>query len=595
MSNDTLPNGRTFRFWDDATSCTKEYHVACNHPQASDDNSGTADEPFLTIDRAAQAAQPGEKIIVHDGVYHECIRPPRGGTAPDCMIAYEAARGERVVITGAEPWQPVAEPSRGWSIPAVPGGETVWMAELPADRFGAYNPFLARNAYDHLPQYGNIQDPDWLRRALLRRGSVFCDGQPLTQVLFARELAAQDSAFWVEEPGLRVHFRLPGDCDPRSCTLEVSAREQVFAPALLGLGYIRVSGFTLENAADGLPVPQRAALSASRGHHWIIEDNIIRHANACGIDVGMQSWNAVKTEPCGHHIIRRNTISDCGVCGIAGARGVEHTLIEDNLIERIGGLNLERMYECAAIKFHFCKHSLMRRNTIRRTRHAGGIWLDVNNDNCRITGNTFADIKTITAAVYSEMNPDTNMIDNNVFWDIRSGCMPPGRVADDKPAVPVEGSAVRADCNESLIVAHNFFGRIQAYAVAFSLVQADRNSQGRTGLCRANTAVNNVFFKCPHRIHLGRREENVCDGNLYDQRDDSLSFHIAYPEPACHQNLAGWQRYFGLDTHSEHALIEADFDVESGRPTWRLLEGKPPACRSLKGADTGKAVGPRPA
>ena len=29
----------------------------------------------------------------------------------------------------------------------------------------------------------------------------------------------------------------------------------------------------IEHAADGFPVPQRAALSTTRGHHWILEDN----------------------------------------------------------------------------------------------------------------------------------------------------------------------------------------------------------------------------------------------------------------------------------------------------------------------------------
>lgn len=589
MNGDMLADGRPFDFWEDETQYTREYHVACSAPKASDENSGSAEGPFRTIGRAAAEVKPGEKVVVHEGVYRESVHPPRGGTAPDQMIAYEAAEGEDVVISGAEPWEPEIKPGEGWAIPSLPDGKRVWMADLPVERFNAYNPFLARNVYDHLPRYGKTDDPKWLQRTLLRRGSVFCNGGELKQVAFPRDLAKQAGVFWVEEPGTRLHFRLPGDADPHSCQLEVTAREQVFAPIELALGYIRVTGFVIEKAADGLPVPQRAALSASRGHHWIIENNVVRNANSCGIDVGMQSWNARMSEPCGHHIIRGNKIRDCGICGIAGATGVKHTLIENNTIECIGARNMERMYECAGIKFHLCKNSLIRGNTFRHIRHAGGIWLDVKNENCRITGNTFADIETITGAVYSEMNPDTNLIDNNVFWDIRSGSTPG---EPDGKNMPIEGSAVRADCNESLIVANNFFGRVETHAIAFSLVQADRPSQGRTGLCRANQALNNVFFECPHRIHLGRREENVCDGNIYDRRDDNLSFHIAHPEPPCWQNLSGWQSYFGLDTHSTGATIKADFDIESGRLKWSVMDGEMPVCQPVGELGNQDSIGP---
>jgi hypothetical protein len=64
-----------------------------------------------------------------------------------------------------------------------------------------------------------------------------------------------------------------------------------------------------------------------------------------GLDIGAQRWDAEVPDNHGYHIIRNNTISNCGICGIAGAYGVECTLIEGNLIENIGSLNLERMWE----------------------------------------------------------------------------------------------------------------------------------------------------------------------------------------------------------------------------------------------------------
>ena len=35
---------------------------------------------------------------------------------------------------------------------------------------------------------------------------------------------------------------------------------------------------------------QRAMVSTSRGHHWIIEDCTVRWANGVGIDIGNQFW-----------------------------------------------------------------------------------------------------------------------------------------------------------------------------------------------------------------------------------------------------------------------------------------------------------------
>ena len=565
MDFETLPCGSRFAFWEDSTRYGKVYHVAQRHPKASDGNPGTGEAPFLTVGAAARVLQGGQKVIVHEGVYRECVRPPRGGDGPDKMIAYEAAGGERVVIKGSEVWTPRCRPSAGYRIPAA-GGATVWMADLPEEFLGGYNPFLLRNAYQYLPVYSDLKSPEFIMRAMLRRGSVFVDGLPLRQVYYSRQLADGDGAFWVEEPGLRLHFRLPGDADPAEHSIEVTVREQIFAPREFHLGYIRLSGFVFEHAADGLPVPQRAAVSTTRGHHWIIENCRVEWANACGMDIGAQTWHAEIPDPTGRHVIRGNTIRNCGVCGLAGAMGVHHTLIEDNTIERIGGLNVERMWECAGVKFHLAEHCLIRRNVLRHITNAGGIWLDCSNVDNRVSGNVFADIETLTGAMFSEMNYDANLVDHNVFWDIRGADPSTGRIP-----------AVRADCNEKLVVAHNFFGKVRDYAVSFSLIQSDRKHDGRTGLCRANVAINNVFHQCPNRIHLGRREANRSDGNLFDAADDSCSFNIAHPEPGCHQDLAGWREFFGLDLHSTQARIEASFDPETCKLQWKA-DGPMPVC-----------------
>ena len=62
-----------------------EYHVA---KTGNDNYKGTVESPFLTIQVAADVAQAGDIIIVHQGVYRERITPPRGGESDAKRIVY---------------------------------------------------------------------------------------------------------------------------------------------------------------------------------------------------------------------------------------------------------------------------------------------------------------------------------------------------------------------------------------------------------------------------------------------------------------------------------------------------------------------------
>ena len=83
-----------------------DYHVS---PAGRDDGDGSAAKPFATIARASQKLQPGDRCILHASTYRETIHPAQSGQ-PDKPIAYLAAPGEKVTISGADPvtgtWQP---------------------------------------------------------------------------------------------------------------------------------------------------------------------------------------------------------------------------------------------------------------------------------------------------------------------------------------------------------------------------------------------------------------------------------------------------------------------------------------------------------
>ena len=102
-------------------------HVAIN---GSDANPGTFSAPLRTIQRAADMAQPGDVVTVHEGIYRERVNPLRGGASDTQRITYQAAPGEQVVITGSEivkHWERVTN--------------NTWRLTLPNSFFGKFDPY----------------------------------------------------------------------------------------------------------------------------------------------------------------------------------------------------------------------------------------------------------------------------------------------------------------------------------------------------------------------------------------------------------------------------------------------------------------------
>lgn len=105
----------------------REIHVS---KAGNDSNKGSLECPYLTIAHAASVAVPGDVITIHEGTYRECIVPPRGGISDKQRITYQAADGEKVIVTGAELTQ-------GWKHVK----NNTWVLTLPDAYFGETNPF----------------------------------------------------------------------------------------------------------------------------------------------------------------------------------------------------------------------------------------------------------------------------------------------------------------------------------------------------------------------------------------------------------------------------------------------------------------------
>jgi hypothetical protein len=389
-----------------------------------------------------------------------------------------------------------------------------------------------------------------------------------------------EGRFWVEQQGNVVHIRVPGD-DPAKSLIEITSREQAFAPRQSGLGYIRIKGLTFQHAGNAFPPPQRGLVSTGGGHHWVIEGNTIEWANGVGLDIGAQHWSGSRDARAGEsQVVRGNTIRYVGVEGIGGM-GTVNTLVEDNLIEWVGWQDAERAWEAAGAKFHRARNLLFRRNVIRHMRHANALWLDSDNANSRITANVFADVLTVSAAIHMEMNRATNQIDDNIIWDVRNA--EPGTGGQRGAG----GSGIFLHASEHQIVAQNLIGRCDHVGV-FPVLRPERANAGNA---REHIVRNNIIALCAKGGIVFLDEQNDADGNVYSGLPEKFG-GLAQNEPLQWLDLPAW-RARGWDSNGALATLQLSFDPDRLELTMR---GSAPLTRLpvFNGIDvdlTGKTTG----
>ncbi|MFG1604965.1 right-handed parallel beta-helix repeat-containing protein [Actinoplanes sp. NPDC049265] len=398
---------------------TFEFHVATT---GSDDADGSSKEPFRSINRAAAAARPGDTVVVHAGEYREWVTPRHGGLSDNRRITYTAAHGEHVVIKGSER-------ITGW---ANEGG-TVWRAEVPNTLFGDFNPFAEEVAGDW------VVHPEGTPRKHL--GDVYLNGRSFFEVASRAELddpplrtevldhwtgvpdeirdPEQTRLVWSATVGAgttTVWANFQG-ADPNAELVEINVRRSVFYPLVPHLDYITVRGFELAQAASPWTPPtadQPGLIGPNWAKGWIIEDNVIHDAKCSAVSIGKEAstghnyatergdkpgyqyqlesvfaarqigWDR---EHIGSHVIRRNTIYDCGQNAIVGHLGCVFSTIEDNHIYNIALKREFYGYEIGGIKLHAAVDVVIRHNRIHDC--SLGTWLDWQTQGTRISRNVY--------------------------------------------------------------------------------------------------------------------------------------------------------------------------------------------------------------
>ena len=397
-----------------------EFHVAT---KGDDRNSGTKVSPFRTVQRAANAAQPGDVITVHEGVYRERVNPPRGGTSETKRISYQAAPGEQVVITGSEPvksWEKVS-------------GDT-WRVTIPNSFFGQFNP------------YANLIHGDWFNAKGRKHhtGCVYLNGDWFIEAARLDDVLkpAGKTPLWFATVTncTEIYAQFP-NVNPNEQSVEINVRQTVFYPRKTGINYLTVRGFDLRNAATPWAPPtaeQIGLIGTDWSKGWIIESNRISHSRCSGITLGKcgDAWdNASATsvggymqtiqraltngwngDTVGHHIVRNNEISHCEQTGICGSLGAIFSTISGNTIHDI---HVQQQFggdEMGGIKFHAAIDVVISGNHIYRAHR--GVWLDWMGQGARISGNLFHD--NPAEELYTEVDHGPFLVDNNIFLSPRN-------------------------------------------------------------------------------------------------------------------------------------------------------------------------------
>ncbi len=389
----------------------------------SDKNPGTLKLPFRTIQHAADVAQPGDVITVHEGVYRERINPPRGGESDKKRIVYRAARGATVVIKGSEV-------VKNW----VKVQDDTWKVVLPNSFFGDFNP------------YSDLIHGDWFdgKHREHHTGAVYLNGDWLEEAAKLEDVMQPvgENPLWfgqVDGTNTTIWAQFKS-VDPNQSTVEINVRRTVFYPEKTGVNYITVRGFTMEQAATpwAPPTAEQVGLIGthwSRG--WIIENNIIRYSRCSGIALGKygdewdnraesaegyvgtihraltNGWNA---DTVGHHIVRNNEISHCEQTGIVGSLGCAFSTITGNDIHDIHVQHLFTGAEMAGIKFHGAVDVQISGNHIYRT--VRGIWLDWMAQGTQVTGNLFDNNQG--EDLFCEVDHGPFLVANNLFLSRQS-------------------------------------------------------------------------------------------------------------------------------------------------------------------------------
>jgi Right handed beta helix region/Chondroitinase B len=325
------------------------YHVDGGDPAAADTNPGDAAKPFRSISRAAKAVVPGDRVLIHTGIYREQVEIKTSGTA-EKPIVFEAAPAARVMVTGADVLSGLTK---------EPGESNIYSAAWP-HRFITWNK-------------SNTHPDDSYHLVIGRSEQVIVEDYLLRQVVQRSQLAR--GTFYVDLDAKRIYLWDGGDHkltdDWGAPLVEASVRTGIW---LVEGEHVHTRGLRFRHAAN---MAQHGAVQL-KGAHDMLEDCVVERVNACGASF---SHSGI--------VVRRCTFRENGQMGF-GASRAHDLLMTDCLIEGNNTKGYDRGWEAGGNKLALCRNAVLERSRFVRNRGIG-IWFDIGNENCTVRNCLIAD------------------------------------------------------------------------------------------------------------------------------------------------------------------------------------------------------------
>ena len=360
------------------------YYVCTN--TGNDDNDGSEENPFKTIQCATDKCNAGDTVLVKPGIYRERIIPKVTGKR-DAKITYKSLVKHGAIIRGSTLWH-----GEKYDNGILSGKVDDSLFTDHSHKNGA-NPFLIKTS---VTPFGREGEPESKIKSIKYSdknmiyclGQVFADNVMFKQCPYKNEMEITENSWFFDHNNKMLYI----NGSNLGNIIEITNQRRLFAPNKRGLKNIVISGFIFERCSNQYPNKfwskpdnqQSGAVGTRSGKYWIIEDNIIQFANGIGIDWGnegsfrqdLELGNNGNAFGSYGHVIKNNIIRDNGAAGTAAymANSFEFT---NNIVERNNNLHFsgKQRWESAGVKVHNPKNSKISNNIIR-DNYCHGIWSD---------------------------------------------------------------------------------------------------------------------------------------------------------------------------------------------------------------------------
>lgn len=327
-----------------------------------------AADQVRTISDAARLVVPGDVVTIHGGIYREAVTVERSGS-PEKPIVFQAAPGQRVVVTGADQltdWKREDPDQHVYSTP--------W-----PHRFIGWNRQMTHPDDDYHLLIGRCEQ-------------VFVNHYALRQVLSRDKLAR--GTFYVDLDARRLWVWSEENADltrTMKTIVEASVRPNIWTSRA---AHVKVRGIRFRYAACRA---QESAVTL-RGDGDILEDCVIERVNSCGVGVhGARDA-----------VLRRCTIQDNGQLGFSASRA-HGLLVTGCTIRGNNTRNFNRDWEAGGNKLVLCRDVVLENSRFIENR-GFGIWFDIGNEQCTVRNCLIADNEA--AGIFYEISYTLRAHDN---------------------------------------------------------------------------------------------------------------------------------------------------------------------------------------